>query len=193
MPRDLSGDYYLPNGNPVASGTIIQSTWANTTMDDIAAALSDSLDRYGRGGMLAPFKFFDGTVQAPGATWANEPNTGLYRAGGGDLRMSVLATDVMKWEQDDAYIWDDEALVWRKILTQGGQGGVPGGDTDGEVIRWDNTTLRWEITDDFRVLNSGEVKGVFRGTAVNQPESKILSVSVLPTQPDPNTLYLVRD
>jgi len=193
MPRDSSGIYTLPSGNPVESGTIIQSTWANTTMEDIALALTNSLDRNGNGGMLAPFKFFDGTAQAPGATWFNEPNTGLYREGGGDLRMSVRAKDVMQWRDEWAYIWDPQAEVWRRILTQGGQGGVPEGDTDGEVIVWDESSNRWRITSDFRVLDTGEVKGVFRGTAVNQPESKILSVSVLPAQPDPNTLYLVRD
>ena len=193
MPRDSNGDFTLVAGNPVEPGTIIQSTWANTTMEDIAIALSDSLDRYGRGGMLAPFKFFDGSLQAPGATWANEPNTGLWRAASGNLQMAVRANPVMKWEDEDAFIWDPEASVWRKILTQGGQGGVPQGDVDGEVIVWDESTQRWRITDQFRVLDSGEVKGVFRGSAVNQPESKILSVSVLPTQPDPNTLYLVRD
>jgi hypothetical protein len=162
-------------------------------MDDIAIALSDSLDRYGRGGMLAPFKFADGSLQAPGATWANEPNSGLWRSAAGTLEMSIRANPVMQWRDQDAFIWDPEAEVWRKILTQGGQGGVPNGEVDGEIIRWDETTERWQITDDFRVLDSGEVKGVFRGTAVNQPESKILSVSVLPAQPDPNTLYLVRD
>jgi len=193
MPRDSNGEFTLVAGNPVEPGTIIQSTWANTTMEDIAIALSDSLDRYGRGGMLAPFKFFDGSLQAPGATWMNEPNTGLWRAASGNLQMAVRANPVMKWEDEDAFIWDGEASVWRKILTQGGQGGVPEGDTDGEVIVWDESSNRWRITSDFRVLDSGEVKGVFRGTAVNQPESKILSVSVLPAQPDPNTLYLVRD
>ncbi len=162
-------------------------------MDDVADALSDSLDRYGRGGMLAPFKFFDGNIQAPGATWANEPNTGLYRAGGGDLRMSVRANDVMKWEQGGAFVWDSDASVWRRVLGQGGQGSVTTGSTDGETLRWDTTTERWQASDLLRVFDSGEVRGLFRGTAVNQPESKILSVASLPAQPDPNTLYLVRD
>jgi hypothetical protein len=162
-------------------------------MDDIAEALSASLDRYGRGGMLAPFKFADGTRQAPGATWTNEPSTGLYRAGGGDLRMSVRTNDVMRWLDDDAYIWDADAQVWRKILTQGGQGGIPEGDEDGQLVRWDETTERWIKSSILRVLDSGQVVGLFRGTAVSQPASTIQSVAVLPAIPDPNTLYLVRD
>lgn len=43
MPRDASGNYTLPAGNPVIPNTIIATNWANTTMDDIAAALTASL------------------------------------------------------------------------------------------------------------------------------------------------------
>ena len=193
MPRDSSGDYALPSGNPVAPGEIIKSVWANTTMDDIAIALSDSLDRYGRGGMLAPFKFADGSRQAPGATWTNEPNTGLYRAAAGDLRMSVRANDVMRWENLQASIWDPVELVWRKILTQGGQGGVPEGDEDGQIIRWDENSSRWQKTSLLKVSEGGTVTGLFRGVAVNQLSTRIEVVNTLPTGADPNTLYLVRE
>lgn len=54
MPRDNSGNYALPPGNPVVSGEVIESVWANTTTDDIALALSNSLSRDGDGGMRAP-------------------------------------------------------------------------------------------------------------------------------------------
>lgn len=43
MPRDINGDYTLPAGNPVVPGTTIATTWANTTLSDIAAALTASL------------------------------------------------------------------------------------------------------------------------------------------------------
>lgn len=43
MSRNGSGIYSLPAGNPVVSGTTISSTWANTTLNNIAAALTDSL------------------------------------------------------------------------------------------------------------------------------------------------------
>lgn len=43
MSRNGSGLYNLPAGNPVVSGTTITSNWANSTMSDIAAALSGSL------------------------------------------------------------------------------------------------------------------------------------------------------
>ena len=43
MPRNGAGIYILPAGNPVVPGTVIQTTWANSTMSDIAAALSGSV------------------------------------------------------------------------------------------------------------------------------------------------------
>src|SRR5215471_2845474 len=95
MARDGSGNYTLPVENPVVTHTDITTDWANTTMADIAAALTDSLSRHGYGGMLVPFRFADGTVAAPGITFANEPTSGLYRAGLNDIRYSIGAADVL--------------------------------------------------------------------------------------------------
>jgi hypothetical protein len=43
MSRNGSGTYTLPAGNPVVTGTTISSSWANNTMSDLAAALTDSV------------------------------------------------------------------------------------------------------------------------------------------------------
>jgi hypothetical protein len=43
MSRNGSGVYNLPAGNPVVTGTTIASNWANTTLTDIATALTGSL------------------------------------------------------------------------------------------------------------------------------------------------------
>jgi hypothetical protein len=43
MSRNGSGTYSLPAGNPVVTSTTISSTWANNTMNDLAAALTDSV------------------------------------------------------------------------------------------------------------------------------------------------------
>jgi hypothetical protein len=43
MPRDSGGTYTLPAGNPVIPTTTISTEWANTTLQDIAAALSASM------------------------------------------------------------------------------------------------------------------------------------------------------
>jgi hypothetical protein len=43
MPRNGVGTYTLPAGNPVVTGTVISVTWSNTTLADIADALTNSL------------------------------------------------------------------------------------------------------------------------------------------------------
>jgi hypothetical protein len=48
MSRDGSGNYSLVSGNPVTTNTVISSTWANLTLSDIAAALTQSLSKDGQ-------------------------------------------------------------------------------------------------------------------------------------------------
>lgn len=44
MSRSGAGIYTLPGGiNPVVAGTVIQDTWANPTLDDVATALTQSI------------------------------------------------------------------------------------------------------------------------------------------------------
>ena len=54
MPRNSSGIYTLPSGNPVLPDTIIDVDWANPTMLDIGNALTLSLPRNGSAGMNGP-------------------------------------------------------------------------------------------------------------------------------------------
>lgn len=100
MPRNSSGTYSLPSGNPVVSNTLIQSTWANNTCSDLGSSITDSLDRNGRGAMLAALKNIDGTAVAPALTFSSEGTLGLYRvaagvlgiAAGGALVLSIAST-----------------------------------------------------------------------------------------------------
>ena len=48
MPRNGSGTYSLPSGNPVVTGTTISSTVHNATMTDIGNEISNSLDKDGQ-------------------------------------------------------------------------------------------------------------------------------------------------
>jgi hypothetical protein len=81
MPRNASGTFSLVSGNPVVSGTLIDATWANNTLNDIANEMTDSLSRSGEGGMLAPLRLTDGVQATPGLGFTNEPGSGIYRAG----------------------------------------------------------------------------------------------------------------
>jgi len=120
MPRDSNGNYTLPSGNPVVTGEVISTGWANPTMSDIGAELTNSLDRQGRGGMLAPFKFVDGTNSQPGMTWTNEPTTGFYRAGGGDMRATVAGIARMRWTSTGVDVYDGVAGTWVALANASG-------------------------------------------------------------------------
>jgi hypothetical protein len=69
MPRNGSGTYVLPAGNPVVPGTVIQTAWANPTMSDIAAALTASISADGQTSPVAnlPMGGFKHTGAAPAA------------------------------------------------------------------------------------------------------------------------------
>ena len=126
MSRDASGNYTLPAGNPVAGGTLISTTWANPTMADLAAEITNSLDRNGRGGMLVPFLNADGTVITPGISFTNEPSSGLYRPLTTDVRMSIGSDDTTRWidaslapvgDRRPFEIWNGEA--WNAPIQDG--------------------------------------------------------------------------
>jgi hypothetical protein len=89
MPRSATGIYTLPPPNPVVAFTTITSAWANTTLNDMAQALTDSLDRTGRGGMTVGFKIADGTAALPGLAFTNEPATGLFRSAPNVMSVAV--------------------------------------------------------------------------------------------------------
>ena len=54
MSRNGSGTYSLPAGNPVVTGTVISTSWANNTMNDIASALTGSVAADGQTPMTGP-------------------------------------------------------------------------------------------------------------------------------------------
>ena len=72
MPRDSNGNYTLPLAD-VIGGQPITATWANETMADIAAAMTDSLSRSGDGGFTDPTPLVDGSKAIPALTFINEP------------------------------------------------------------------------------------------------------------------------
>ena len=92
MPRDGSGGYSLPAGNPVVFGTTIDPLWANITMEDIKAALTGSLPRDGQAGMTGPFRLAAGSVGAPSLSFVTDTATGVYRPAANELAISVSGT-----------------------------------------------------------------------------------------------------
>lgn len=94
MGRNSSGTYTLPSpGVPFQSGATISSSQVNATLSDLAAEVTSSLDRAGRGGALAPIRGVDGTAAAPAVAFTAEINSGLYRAGANDIRLAIGGVD----------------------------------------------------------------------------------------------------
>lgn len=96
MPRDVTGTYNLPGTvNPVITGTAITANWANTTLDDIAEALTESASTDGSSQYTGPIKAWNGTSSTPSYAWALEANTGWYRAAA--AKIAFVVGSAVKW------------------------------------------------------------------------------------------------
>ncbi len=63
MSRNGSGTYTLPAGNPVVTGTNITSSWANTTLSDIAASLTQSVAADGQTPMTGALNMTNNLIE----------------------------------------------------------------------------------------------------------------------------------
>ena len=104
MPRNGSGTYTLPSGNPVVANTTIEANWANTTLDDVGNEITESLSRNGEGGMLAPLRAYAGTASVPGVAWADETTSGFYWAGANEWYAVSVTTPVVKFTSTEVTI-----------------------------------------------------------------------------------------
>jgi len=102
MSRNGSGTYTLPAGNPVVTGTSIASTWANTTMTDLANALTDSVAADGQTTMTGNLKMgsnkitglADGTLVTDGVS-KGQMDTAIATAVAG-YQPDITATGILK-------------------------------------------------------------------------------------------------
>lgn len=102
--RNSGGTYSLPNP-AVVTGTNISSTWANSTLNDLATEITNSLDRSGRGAMTGPLRLkSSASAAAPDLAWDVETNTGFYRAAAGDFRFAIAGVDLMQYGASGASI-----------------------------------------------------------------------------------------
>lgn len=92
MPRNGSGTYSLPAGNPVVTLTTISSAWANSTLSDIATALTQSVAANGVTPLTGPLRLVDGGVANPGLSFVTENTSGIYRIGAGQIGISITGT-----------------------------------------------------------------------------------------------------
>ena len=132
MPRDSSGNCTLtgPNPYPAVTNTVISSSAFNTLFADQVGMFTDSLSRTGLGGMLAAFTLVDGTASAPAFAFTNESNSGLWRAGAGDVEMTVLGSTMTRWTSTNFFqVSLDGGSTWRtpayrgNVVTSSSSGG----------------------------------------------------------------------
>lgn len=90
-----SFNYSTGMGPTVSGGQTISSTWANTTFTDIQTGLTQSLSRYGDGGMEAPLQLVDGTAGAPATKFLSSTNTGIYYSSGPTFNISAGGGNVL--------------------------------------------------------------------------------------------------
>ena len=157
MPRNGSGTYSLPAGNPVVSGTTIQSTWANSTLNDVGDALTGSVARDGTGGMSGPLRLADGTISIPGIAFSSETTTGFSRPTTNAIVASVSAVERMRINASGVSV--SGALSATSIDINGNvtlSGGTANGvvylngskvATSGSALTFDGTTLVQTVGD----------------------------------------------
>ena len=101
MSRNGSGTYNLPAGNPVVSGTTITSSWANTTMQNIADGLTQSVASDGQTTMSGALNMGNNKVisvtdptNAQDAATKNYTDTAITTAGATYLLKASNLSDV---------------------------------------------------------------------------------------------------
>jgi len=97
MARNGSGTYSLPAGNPVTTGTVISSTWANSTLNDLGSALTASLAYDGQTIPVAnlPMGGYVHTNVGNATLRTNYPSAGQVQDGTFTYLTSVSGTDTI--------------------------------------------------------------------------------------------------
>jgi hypothetical protein len=94
--RNSSGTMSAISG-PYVAGTVISAATINARFADIESEITDSLDRSGKGPMLAPMRLTNGTVALPSLTFDSDTDTGIYRVGADNPAVTVGGTKVQEW------------------------------------------------------------------------------------------------
>lgn len=78
MPRDSNGNYSLPNGYQATPGATILASQHNPPLEDLAAAMTNSLPRDGSAPMSGPLKAQQGSAASPSIQSASAPGVGFW-------------------------------------------------------------------------------------------------------------------
>ena len=183
MPRDANGNYTLPAGNPVVSGTVILATWANSTLPDLGDALTDSLSRSGSGGMLAPLRFVDGDDTLPAMAFTNEVSLGMYRPEAGVIGFAGGSQELARIKIDGNISVSAAAPAVDADLTRKDyvDTAVAGNVFSQYLAGYADTGLHTQFTGDLDDIAVNSVYDIDGTTATNGPPDWISGVAVLHT------------
>jgi hypothetical protein len=91
--RNSSGTYTTPS--TFVAGNVISAASMNANFADLATEMTDSLDRSGKGPMLAPLRITNGTFALPSLTFDTDTDTGIYRIGANNLGVTAAGAKVL--------------------------------------------------------------------------------------------------
>lgn len=103
MARNSSGIYELPNP-PAVPNTVISATNWNSTLNDIANALTESLPVDGSRGMVGSFKLSDGTSSNPAFSFSSESASGLFKPSTNVIALSIAGSERLRVHNDSVII-----------------------------------------------------------------------------------------
>jgi len=134
MSRNGSGTYTLPAGNPVVSQTIISSTWANNTMNDLASAMTDSVAADGQTPMTGPLNLNSNKIVnlATGTTSNDAINYAQFNTptfGGAVVCSSTLTVTGATALSSTLAVTGDTTMAGNLAVNSTGQIKLPNGTT----------------------------------------------------------------
>lgn len=176
--RNSGGSYSLPNP-AVVTGTNISSAWANSTLNDLATEITNSLDRSGRGAMTGPLRLKSGlSAAAPDLAWDVETNTGFYRAASGDIRFAIAGVDSFKYNSTGLYVLGTTPVLLAHDVIGGFAGMWSGAAASAPVVTNYNV-----LTSATTTLLNAPTGGSVELRINNQPQVVMNGVSVTSTVP----------
>ena len=148
MSRNGSGTYNLPAGNPVVTGTTITTTWANTTLTDIANTLTGSVASDGQTPMTGSLNMssqkitnlLPGTVSTDAANFS-QVSTAVAITGGSINGTTIGATtpSTGKFTNLEASGTVAFTSTGAALMPSGTAAQQPGSPTNG-MIRYNTTS-----------------------------------------------------
>lgn len=127
MSRNGTGTYNLPAGNPVVTGTTISSTWANTTLADIANGITGSIAADGQTPITGALVGTNGTVTFGGTGQTRIPvGTTAQRSASPLDGMIRYNTDLLTYEGYRNSAWESFDITDAEFVNynEGGTGAV---------------------------------------------------------------------